>query len=160
MLKIFLRCMSSKENISHILSKLVNFILSRSFKFFTLISVSQFDQGDQFLKHDSPPVGNHKRHTTHGVTWPSITCPGWGVVTQSWTGGTPVLDGGYPSPEWGTAQSCLGGTWDQSLGYPQKERTWDQWWEVWLGGDGGTPYLKRHTHLWKHNLPSYLVRGL
>ena len=87
------------------------------------------------MKQENTPVGNCKRCTVHGVTCPSVTCPGGMRVPQYWLGvslslpDTPIL--GYPprkGPEtshWGTLEKGPGtthwvtpweGTSDQSLG--------------------------------------------
>ena len=60
---------------------------------------------------DSSPVGNRKRHTTCGITCPSVTFPGEAGTPSSpgWVG-VPVLVRGYPILSWlgGVTTSCLG----------------------------------------------------
>ena len=55
------------------------------------------------LKQNSPPAGNHKRHTMCSITCPSITSLGGGEC-QSWLGGGGTLScpgqGGYPILAW------------------------------------------------------------
>ena len=81
-------------------------------------------------KQDSPPAENRKRHTTHNITNPSVTCPGKGQVPCSGQGDSQV---GVPLSQdtpwnWGTSHLRLGypleGTWDQSLWHNLKG-TWD-----------------------------------
>ena len=150
-----------------------------------------------YLKQqESPPAGNCKRRTAHGVACLSITFPGGG-------GGYPVLSlggggyfipscsgwEGYPILSWmgglrerthstgtgvspeghGTSGSIMGWRWGTVVGandnkelclwcvdilwpcqgltftVPQvpPERTWDQWLEVLLDGDGVLPCGQR-----------------
>ena len=93
---------------------------------------------------ESPPVGNCKSHTTHGITSPVGDTP---VLVRGYpipvlAGGTPVLSWPGGTLSWGTPQK-----WHGTRDWVPLERTWDQRPRKEPGT--GAPTVLTDTHLWK-----------